>query len=83
VGDLSGRRGRILGMDVAGRLQVIKADVPAAQLHHYGTALRSLTGGRGMHSEKFSRYEEMPADMEKKIVAEYQAARATGTHHNH
>lgn len=81
VGDLSGRRGRILGMDVAGRLQVIKAEVPAAQLHHYGTALRSLTGGRGLHAEKFCRYEEMPADQEKKIVAEYQAARAAGTHH--
>lgn len=80
VGDLSGRRGRILGMDVAGRLQVIRAEVPAASLHHYGTALRSLTGGRGLHTEKFSHYEEMPAEAEKKIVADYQAARAAGTH---
>jgi elongation factor G len=79
VGDLSGRRGRILGMDVAGRLQVVKALVPAAQLYHYGTVLRSLTGGRGLHMEKFSNYEEMPADQEKKLVAEYQAARAAGT----
>jgi elongation factor G len=79
VGDLSGRRGRILGMDVAGRLQVVKAIVPAAQLYHYGTVIRSLTGGRGLHTEKFSHYEEMPADQEKKLVAEYQAARAAGT----
>jgi elongation factor G len=84
VGDLSGRRGRILGMDVAGRLQIIKALVPAASLHHYGTVLRSLTGGRGLHAEKFGHYEEMPADQEKKLVDEYQKARAAGTAgHNH
>jgi len=78
VGDLSGRRGKILGMDVAGRLQIVKATVPAAQLYHYGTVLRSLTGGRGMHAEKFSHYEEMPAEHEKKHVEEYQKARAAG-----
>ncbi|MFI5356877.1 MAG: elongation factor G [Opitutales bacterium] len=79
VGDLSGRRGRILGMDVAGRLQIVRAQVPAAQLHHYGTVLRSLTGGRGLHNEKFAHYEEMPADQEKVLVGEYQKARAAGT----
>ncbi|HET7537200.1 MAG TPA: elongation factor G [Candidatus Didemnitutus sp.] len=79
VGDLSGRRGRILGMDVAGRLQIIKAQVPAAQLYHYGTVLRSLTGGRGLHAERFSHYEEMPPEQEKKHVEEYQKARAAGT----
>jgi elongation factor G len=84
VGDLSGRRGRILGMDVAGRLQIVKALVPAAQLYHYGTVLRSLTGGRGLHSEKFAHYEEMPPDQERKLVEEYQKARAAGTaNHNH
>ena len=84
VGDLSSRRGRILGMDVNGRLQIIRSQVPAAQLYHYGTALRSLTGGRGMHSEKFSHYEELAPDQEKKLVAEYKAARAAGTAgHNH
>ncbi len=84
VGDLSGRRGRILGMDVFGRLQIIRAQVPAAQLYHYGTVLRSLTGGRGLHAEKFAHYEEMPSDQEKKLVEEYQKARAAGTAgHNH
>ncbi|HWA29248.1 MAG TPA: elongation factor G [Lacunisphaera sp.] len=83
VGDISGRRGRILGMDVAGRLQIIKALVPAAQLYHYGTVLRSLTGGRGLHSEKFTHYEEMPPDQERLLVEEYQKARAAGTaNHN-
>ncbi len=84
VGDLSSRRGKILGMDVNGRRQVIRAQVPAAQLYHYGTALRSLTGGRGMHSEKFSHYEELAPDQDRKLAAEYQAARAAGTAgHNH
>ena len=76
VGDLSGRRGKILGMDNAGRLQSVRALVPAAELHHYGTVVRSLTGGRGMHSEKFSHYEEMPAEFEKKVVEEAKAAKA-------
>ena len=79
VGDLSSRHGKILGMDVTGRLQIIRAQVPAAQLYHYGTALRSLTGGRGMHSEKFSHYEELQSDQEKKLVADYKTARAAGT----
>ncbi len=79
VGDISGRRGRILGMDLSGRLQVIRAQVPAAQLYHYGTVLRSLTGGRGLHSEKFAHYEEMSPEQEKKLVEEYQKARAAGT----
>lgn len=84
VGDLSGRRAHIMGMDVAGRLQIVKALVPAAQLYHYGTALRSLTGGRGLHSEKFAHYAELPADQEKKLVEEYQKARAAGTaNHRH
>ena len=75
VGDLSGRRGKILGMDNAGRLQVVKALVPAAELHHYGTVVRSLTGGRGLHGEKFSHYEEMPAEFERKVVEERHRSR--------
>ncbi len=79
VGDLSSRHGKILGMDVTSRFQVIRAQVPAAQLYHYGTVLRSLTGGRGLHSEKFSHYEELAPEQEKKLVADYKAARAAGT----
>ncbi|HUJ42046.1 MAG TPA: elongation factor G [Opitutaceae bacterium] len=84
VGDLSGRRGKILGMDNAGRLQVVRALVPAAELHHYGTVVRSLTGGRGLHAEKFSHYEEMPAEFEKKVVEEAKAAKAAAAaNHGH
>lgn len=69
MGDISGRRGKILGMDSESGFQVIRAQIPQANLYRYSTSLRSLTGGRGMHSEQFSHYEEMPKDLERKVVA--------------
>ena len=69
MGDISGRRGKILGMGSESGFQVIRALIPQANLYRYSTSLRSLTGGRGMHSEKFSHYEEMPKDLEQKVVA--------------
>ncbi len=69
MGDISGRRGKILGMDSDGGFQIIKALVPQAELYHYSTTIRSLTGGRGIHSEEFSHYEELPKDLEKKVIA--------------
>ena len=68
MGDISGRRGKILGMDSEGGMQIIKAHIPQANLFRYSTTLRSLTGGKATHKEKFSRYEEVPKDMEKKVV---------------
>jgi len=70
IGDLSSRRGKILGMDSADGFQVVKAQVPQKELYQYSTVLRSLTGGRGIHSEEFSHYEEMPREMEQKVIAE-------------
>jgi elongation factor G len=70
MGDLSSRRGKILGMDTAGGLQLVKAHVPAMELYHYSTTLRSLTGGRGIHTEEFSHYEEMPRELEQRVIAE-------------
>ncbi|HEX7577119.1 MAG TPA: elongation factor G, partial [Verrucomicrobiae bacterium] len=66
MGDLSSRRGKILGMDTDSTFQVIKASVPTAELYHYSSTLRSLTGGRGVHTEEFSHYEEMPRDAAEK-----------------
>ena len=80
MGDLSSRRGRILGMDTDGSFQVIKAQVPAKELYRYASTLRSLTGGRGVHLEEFSHYEEMPRDQEAKIVEEYKKHRAEPNH---
>jgi len=68
VGDLSSRRGRILGTDSEGQFQIIRADVPAMELYRYASILRSLTAGRGLHSEQFSRYEEMPREIEQRVI---------------
>ena len=81
MGDLSSRRGKILGMDTDGAFQVIKAHVPTKELYHYSSTLRSLTGGRGVHSEEFSHYEEMPREAADKVVAE--AAKRKANHDNH
>ncbi len=70
MGDLSSRRGKIQGMDVDGGFQVIRAHVPAKELYRYSSTLRSLTGGRGVHTEDFDHYEEMPRDQEAKVIEE-------------
>ena len=76
MGDLSSRRGKILGMDTDGAFQVIKASVPTAELYHYSSTLRSLTGGRGVHNEEFSHYEEMPREATEKVVEEAKKRKA-------
>jgi len=75
MGDLSSRRGKIQGMDMEGGIQLIKAHVPAKELYRYSSTLRSLTGGRGAHSESFSHYEEMPREAEQKIIEESKRAK--------
>lgn len=71
LGDLSSRRGRITGTDGADGYSVVKAHVPQKELYKYASVVRSLTSGRGIHTEAFSHYEEMPRDLEQKIVAEH------------
>jgi elongation factor G len=75
MGDLSSRRGKIQGMDMEGGFQVIKATVPSKELYRYSSTLRSLTGGRGVHAESFSHYEEMPREAEQKVVEESKRAK--------
>lgn len=76
MGDISSRRGKIQGMESEGPFQIIKANVPLSELYKYSTSLRSLTQGRGIHSRTFSHYEEVPADVQAKIVEAYQAEKA-------
>ncbi|MGA3265836.1 MAG: elongation factor G [Verrucomicrobiota bacterium] len=76
MGDLSSRRGKIIGMDSDGVFQVIKASVPAKELYHYSSTLRSLTGGRGVHTEEFSHYEEMPRETTEKVIEEAKKRKA-------
>ena len=70
MGDLNGRRGKVLGMDNAGKNQVIKAQVPMAEFLSYASDLRSMTGGRGMFTMEFSHYDEVPAQIADKIIEE-------------
>jgi elongation factor G len=75
MGDISSKRGKILGMDTDGRFQIIKALVPLAELYKYSSHLRSLTQGRGAHKRKFDHYEEMPKEIEQKVIEEYKKTR--------
>ena len=68
MGDLNGRRGRVLGMENAGRYQQIKAQVPLAEFLTYAPDLRSMTGGRGIYSMEFSHYDEVPAQIAEKVI---------------
>ncbi len=78
MGDISSRRGKILGMSSDGHFQIIKANIPLAELYKYSSQLRSLTSGRGVHTRKFAYYEEMPKDVEQKIIDEYNKSREEG-----
>ncbi|MCU0779280.1 MAG: elongation factor G [Akkermansiaceae bacterium] len=71
LADLSGRRGRIMGMETEGRFEVVVAQVPQAELYQYSSQLRAITAGRGRHKEKFERYEDVPREMEAKIIAQH------------
>lgn len=75
MGDISSKRGKILGMDREGHNQRIKAQVPLAELYKYSTTLRSLSQGRGIHTTEFSHYEEVPRELSEKIIEESKKAR--------
>ncbi|MDQ7782006.1 MAG: elongation factor G [Desulfomonilaceae bacterium] len=68
MGDLNSRRGRISGMDAKGGSQVVKAQVPMAEVLKYASDLTSMTSGRGIFSMEFSHYEEVPASIAEKII---------------
>ncbi|NLM41204.1 MAG: elongation factor G [Firmicutes bacterium] len=70
MGDLNKKRGRILGMEPRGGLQVIKAQVPMAEMFEYAIDLRSMTQGRGSFTSEFSHYEEVPAQIAEQVIAE-------------
>jgi elongation factor G len=69
-GDLNARRGRLLGMDPAGGMTTIHAEVPMAEILTYSQSLTSLTGGRGDYSVSFLRYEEVPPHIAQKVIEE-------------
>jgi elongation factor G len=69
-GNLSGRRGRIQGMETKGKSHVVKAAVPMSEMLDFEPTLTSITGGRGSFFMEFSHYEEVPGHLQKKIIAE-------------
>jgi elongation factor G len=75
IGDLNGRRGRVLGVEAQGRQQIITAHVPMVEVLLYAPDLVSKTGGRGTYEMEFAHYEEVPPHLAEKIVAEARAAR--------
>jgi elongation factor G len=79
MGDLSSRRGQILGTDTDGRLTRVRAVVPEAELYKYSTTLHSITHGRGTHRQKFHSYAEAPPDVASKVAAENQKGRELQT----
>ena len=78
--DLNTRRGRVLGLDSDGSLQVVRAHVPQAELATYATELRSLTGGRGTFKANPDHYEEVPAHVAQKIIDAHKKEEAAAGH---
>ena len=73
MGDMNKRRGKILGMEPqANGGQKLLAEAPQAELFDYALGLRSMTQGRGTFDMRFERYEEVPAQIAQKIIAEHQ-----------
>jgi elongation factor G len=73
TGDLSGRRGRMQGMDSSGDTQIIHASVPLSEMLNYAPSLTSMTGGRGYYEMNFSHYDEVPSHMAQKIIEEHKS----------
>jgi elongation factor G len=75
MGDVSTRRGALQGTDADGPYQVIIANIPEDELYQYATSLRSFTQGTGTFTMEFSHYAEVPGDVQKRLVEEFQASR--------
>lgn len=69
MGDLSGRRGIVLGMDDVAGMKVIRAEVPLAEMFGYATQLRSLTQGRATYSMEFKHYSEAPKSVAEAVIS--------------
>ncbi|MBM4400294.1 MAG: elongation factor G, partial [Candidatus Cloacimonetes bacterium] len=72
MGDISTRRGRIMGMEQRTKKQYLTAQLPAAEMFNYFPVLKSLTQGRGRFEQKFSHYEKVPDEIAAKVIAAWQ-----------
>ena len=73
MSDLNGRRGMIMNQDMDKGFTILHARVPLAELYRYSTTLSSLTGGAATFTMKFAEYQQVPADVQTKLLAEYAA----------
>jgi elongation factor G len=80
MGDMSSKRGKILGTEADGHYQVVRALVPEAETYKYATHLRSITQGRGMHTARLSHYEEVPRELADRVIAAARAEKEAGAH---
>jgi elongation factor G len=80
MGDLNQRRGKIQGMETQGSKSVIRALVPEAELYKYATTLRSMSHGRALHTRRLHGYEEVPANVADRIIAEMKKEAAEEIH---
>jgi elongation factor G len=78
MGDISGRRGRVQSTEASGTSSVIVAEVPMAEMLEYASSLTSMTGGKGSFHMEFARYDEVPANVREKVLAEARAAQQAG-----
>jgi elongation factor G len=72
IGDLSSRRGKIMGMEMRLNMHIVKAEVPLSEMFGYATDLRSSTQGRGVFTMEFSQYEAVPASIASEILEKLQ-----------
>ena len=68
ISDMNSKRGRILGMSPETRYTVIEAEVPQAEVQRYSQDLRSMTGGRGSYRFEFDHYEQVPQNIEQRVI---------------
>lgn len=81
MGQITAKRGHVLGMDSADGMQHLRAQVPQAEMFHYATELRSITQGRGRFSWKLDHYAEVPNTIADRVIAEHQAKVVAGEKH--
>jgi elongation factor G len=82
MGDLTSRRGKMEGVDAEEDAQALHARVPLAEMLTYGSTLRSITQGRGSFHMEYSHYEEVPRNLQEKIITETKKThQAQAAHH--
>jgi elongation factor G len=79
MGQITAKRGHVLGMDAGGGTQHLRAQVPQAEMFHYATELRSITQGRGRFSWKLDHYAEVPHNIAERVIAEHAASNGHGS----